>query len=68
MQTGWQTISGSKYYFFPSDQGSFKAGQAATGTVTIDKTSYTFDSTGKLKATTAAKPAEPEKKEEIQNK
>ena len=64
MQTGWQTISGSKYYFFPKDQGSFKAGQAATGTVTIDKTSYTFESTGKLKSTAAAKPAETEKKEE----
>lgn len=49
MQRGWQTISGEKYYLYPSDQGSFKAGQAATGTVTIDKTSYTFDSTGKLK-------------------
>ena len=70
MQKGWQTISGNKYYFYPSDQGSFKAGQAATGTVTIDKKSYTFDSSGRLKTTASTeKPAaEDDKKTEDEKK
>ena len=64
MQTGWQTIGGSKYYFSPSDAGGFKAGQAVTGKVTIDGTSYTFDSSGKLteNASSESKPAQEETK------
>ena len=60
MVTGWQTISGSKYYFSPSDANGFKAGQSVTGKVTIDKTEYEFDSTGKQIVKTQTEPAKPE--------
>ncbi len=66
MVTGWQTIGGAKYYFALSDGNGFKAGQAVTGKVTIDKTAYTFDAAGKLVETVAeeTKPSEETKKTE----
>ncbi len=42
MQTGWQTINGSRYYFRPAN------GRMVTGTQKIGGVTYTFNSNGTL--------------------
>ena len=44
--TGWQTIGGKRYYFWPSDGNGHKKNQAATGWQTIGGKRYCFSDKG----------------------
>lgn len=48
MLTGWHTIDGETYYFWPQEMEDARYGQMATGEVWIGAWTFYFDSDGRL--------------------